>query len=37
MEDCGREIPVNGNTIRLTMKPFEILALRLHTRLDPQP
>lgn len=36
LEDFAEEIPVTGNEIRLTMKPFGILTLRLKTRVEPQ-
>ncbi|MHB1937729.1 MAG: polysaccharide lyase family protein [Acidobacteriaceae bacterium] len=37
LEDCAEEIPATGNEIRLTMKPFEILTLRLNTTPEMQP
>ncbi len=36
LEDFAEGIPVTGNEIRLTMKPFGILTLRLNTRVEPQ-
>jgi alpha-mannosidase len=32
LEDCSTEIPLSANAIHLTIKPFELLTLRLHTR-----
>ena len=32
LEDCSHEIPLVSNTIHLTMTPYQILTLRLHTR-----
>jgi alpha-mannosidase len=37
LEDCSGEIPLTGNAIHLTMKPYEILTLRLDTHPESQP
>ncbi|MGB8479673.1 MAG: polysaccharide lyase family protein [Acidobacteriaceae bacterium] len=37
VEDCSGEIPLTANSIHLTMTPYEILTLRLHTRPESQP
>ena len=37
LEDCAEEIPVTGNAVHLTTKPFEILTVRLNTTPEQQP
>jgi alpha-mannosidase len=37
LEACSGETPLTGNAIHLTMKPFEILTLRLRTRPESHP
>jgi hypothetical protein len=37
VEDCAGDLPLAANSIHLTMKPFQILTLRLRTRPESRP